>query len=63
MPKRLKKRKRSCRAIAEAFKIRKTQAANVVKNEADLREEFENLLLKNEVKLREEFENLQGKRL
>ena len=38
----VKKRKLSCRAIAKKFKIRKTQAANVVKNEAKLREEFEN---------------------
>ena len=38
----VKKRKLSCRAIAEEFKIGKTQAANVVKNEAKLREEFEN---------------------
>ena len=38
----VKKRKLSCRAIAEEFKIGKTQAANVVKNEAKLREEYEN---------------------
>ena len=38
----VKKRKLSCRAIAEEFKIGKTQAANVLKNEANLREEFEN---------------------
>ena len=38
----VKKRKLSWRAIAEEFKIGKTQAANVVKNEAKLREEFEN---------------------
>ena len=34
----VKKRKLNCRAIAEEFKIGKTQAANVVKNEAKLRE-------------------------
>ena len=38
----VKKRKLSCRAIAEEFKIGKTQAANVVKNEAKLREEYQN---------------------
>ena len=38
----VKKRKLSCRAIAEEFKIGKTQSANVVENEAKLREEFEN---------------------
>ena len=38
----VKKRKLSCRAIAEEFKIGRTQAANAVKNEAKLREEFEN---------------------
>ena len=38
----VKKRKLSCRAIAENFKIEKTQVTNVVKNEASLREEFEN---------------------
>ena len=38
----LKKRKLSCRAIAEEFKTGKTQAAKFVKNEAKLREEFEN---------------------
>ena len=38
----VKKRKLSCRAIAEEFKIGKTQTANVVKNEAKLREEYEN---------------------
>ena len=38
----VKKRKLSCRAIAEEFKIGKTQAANAVKNEAKLREEYEN---------------------
>ena len=38
----VKKRKLSCRAIAEEFKIGKTQAANVVKNEANFREKFEN---------------------
>ena len=38
------KRKLSCRAIAEEIKIRKTQVANVVKNEAKIREEFENFL-------------------
>ena len=32
----VKKRKLSCRAIAEEFKIGKTQAVNVVKNEANL---------------------------
>ena len=37
----VKKRKLSCRAMVEEFKIGKTQAANVVKNEAKLREEFE----------------------
>ena len=38
----VKKRKLSFRAIAKEFKIGKTQAANVVKNEAKLREEYEN---------------------
>ena len=38
----VKKRKLSCRAIAEKFKNRKTQAANVMKNEAKLREEYGN---------------------
>ena len=38
----VKIRKLGCRAITEEFKIGKTQAANVVKNEAKLREEFEN---------------------
>ena len=38
----VKKRKLSCRAIDEEFKIGKTQPVNVVKNEAKLREEFEN---------------------
>ena len=32
----------SCRHIAEEFKIEKTQTANVVKNEAKLREELAN---------------------
>ena len=32
----------SCREIAEQFKIGKTQAANVVKNEESLRAEYEN---------------------
>ena len=39
----VKKNKLSYRATAEEFKIGKTQAANVVKNEAKLRKEFENL--------------------
>ena len=38
----VKKRIISCREIAEQFKIGKTQAANVVKNEASLRAEYEN---------------------
>ena len=38
----VKKRKMSCREIAEQFKTGKTQAANVVKNEASLRAEYEN---------------------
>ena len=39
----LKKRKMSCREIAEQFKIgSKTQAANVVKNKASLGAEYEN---------------------
>ena len=38
----VKKRNLSCRAVAEEFKIRQTQAANVVKNEAKIKEEFEN---------------------
>ena len=38
----VKKRKISCREIAEQFKIGKTQAANVVKNEASLRAEYKN---------------------
>ena len=37
-----KKRKLSCRAIAEEFKIGKTQTANVVKNEAKIRAEYAN---------------------
>ena len=32
----------SCREIAEQFKIGKTQPANVIKNEASLRAEYEN---------------------
>ena len=32
----------SCREIAKQFKTGKTQAANVVKNEASLRAEYEN---------------------
>ena len=35
-----KKRKLSCRVIAKEFKIGKTQAVNVLKNERTLREEF-----------------------
>ena len=38
----VKKRKISCREIAEQFKIGKTQAANVVKSEASLRAEYKN---------------------
>ena len=38
----VKKRKLSCRAIAEEFIIGKTQAANGMNEEAQLREEFEN---------------------
>ena len=38
----VKKRKMSCKEIAEQFKIGKTQATNVVKNEARLRVEYEN---------------------
>ena len=38
----VKKSKRNCREIAEQFKMVKTQAANVVKNEASLRAEYEN---------------------
>ena len=38
----VKKRKLSCRAIAEEFIIGKTQAANGMNKEAQLREEFEN---------------------
>ena len=38
----VKKRKISCREIAEQFKIGKTQEANVVKNEASLRAEYKN---------------------
>ena len=38
----VKKRKISCREIAEQFKVGKTQAANVVKNEASLRAEYKN---------------------
>ena len=41
-----KKRKMSSREIAEQFKIGKTQAANVVKNEASLRAEYENFQVK-----------------
>ena len=37
-----KKRKLSCRVITKEFKIGKTQAANVLKNERTLREEFAN---------------------
>ena len=36
----VKKRKLSCRVIAKEFKIAETQAANVIKNERTLREEF-----------------------
>ena len=35
-----KKRKLSCRVIGKEFKIGKTQAVNVLKNERTLREEF-----------------------
>ena len=38
----VKKRKLSCRPIAEEFKVGNTQAANVVKNEAKLKEEYAN---------------------
>ena len=38
----VKKRKMSCREVAEQFKIGKTQAANVVKSEASSRAEYEN---------------------
>ena len=38
----VRKRKLSCRATAEDFKIGKTQTGIVVKKEAKLREEFEN---------------------
>ena len=38
----IKKRKLSCRAISKKFKVGKTQVVNVVKNEAKLREGFEN---------------------
>ena len=38
----VKKRKLSCTSITEEFKIGKTKVANAVKNEAKLREEFEN---------------------
>ena len=38
----VKKRKISCREIVEEFKMGKTQASNVVKNEASLRAEYEN---------------------
>ena len=38
----VKKTELSCKAIAEEFKIGKTQAGYVVKNEAKLRKEFEN---------------------
>ena len=38
----VKKKKLSCRVIAKEFKIGKTQAANVLKNEQTLREEFAN---------------------
>ena len=37
-----KQRKLNCRVIAKEFKIGKTQAANVLKNERTLREEFAN---------------------
>ena len=37
-----KKRKMICREIAEQLKFGKTQATNVVKNEANLRAEYEN---------------------
>ena len=39
----VKKRKMSCREIADQFKIGNTQAANIVKNEASLRVEYENI--------------------
>ena len=38
----VKKRKLSYTSITEEFKIGKTKVANAVKNEAKLREEFEN---------------------
>ena len=38
----VKKSKTNCREIAEQFKMVKTHAANVVKNEARLRAEYEN---------------------
>ena len=38
----VKKRKMSCREIAEQFKICKTQAASLVKNDASLRAKYEN---------------------
>ena len=50
----VKKRKLSCRVIAEEFKIRRTQATNVVKNEAKLREECENFQGKGFTNIKEE---------
>ena len=38
----VKKIKRSSRTISEDFKIGKTQAVSAVKNEAELRDQFEN---------------------
>ena len=36
-----KERKQSCRQLAEMFNIGKTAAANIIKNEASIRKEYE----------------------
>ena len=36
-----KERKQSCRQLAEIFNIGKTAAANIIKNEASIRKEYE----------------------
>ena len=46
----VKKSKTNCREIAEQFKMVKTQAANVVKNEARLRAEYKNFQGKDFIK-------------
>ena len=38
-----KERKQSCRQLSEMFNIGKTAAANIIKNEASIRKEYEEL--------------------